>query len=198
MELLASERWAPVPGYEGLYEVSSAGSVRVLKRSPIDKMSRQRNFPAKNLSICYGKQEKYGYGHVTLHDRDGNQERVWVHRIVAAAFIPNPDNKPQVNHKDGNKQNNRVENLEWVTIRENLLHAFATGLHPNDYFEKECGKRPVIVISPSGEHIRFATVSAAAMFMGYKYASHLSRDLHKNNGRCINGYFAYREDGKRK
>lgn len=64
-----------------------------------------------------------GYASVRLPDQN-----YLIHRLVAEAFIPNPQNKPQVNHKDGNKRNNNVDNLEWVTARENNLHAIAMGL----------------------------------------------------------------------
>lgn len=68
-----------------------------------------------------------GYAHVTIYiDKKG--KRVKIHRLVANAFIPNPDNKPYVNHIDGIRSNNRVENLEWVTASENTRHAVDTGL----------------------------------------------------------------------
>jgi len=73
---------------------------------------------------------KAEYLRVTLC-KDGNSELVYVHRLVAEAYIPNPENKPMVNHIDGNKQNNNVGNLEWVTGYENRLHAFELGLYPN-------------------------------------------------------------------
>lgn len=69
-----------------------------------------------------------GYLGVTLYNNgEGSKKRI--HRLVAEAFIPNPDNKPDINHKDGNKTNNSVDNLEWVTKSENMLHAYQTGLN---------------------------------------------------------------------
>ena len=70
---------------------------------------------------------KNGYKRVHV-SKNGKSKRLLVHRIVATAFIPNPDNLPEVNHKDGNKQNNNVSNLEWVTASENQKHAYKTGL----------------------------------------------------------------------
>lgn len=83
-----------------------------------------------------------GNGYLSVHIRDKNNKRHYIHRLVAEAFIPNPDNKPQVNHIDGNKMNNCVENLEWVSCKENIRHAIATGLNTQDYQNK-----PVICLT---------------------------------------------------
>jgi hypothetical protein len=80
--------------------------------------------------LKYGADNK-GYFRTNLA-KDGVNKTVKVHRVVAEAFIPNPDNLPQVNHKDGNKQNNCVENLEWCSASENQKHAFRLGLKTVD------------------------------------------------------------------
>lgn len=86
--------------------------------------------------ILKPRKNKQGYLYVDLSlGHRKLVKSVLVHRLIAETFIPNPDNKPQVNHKDGNKQNNCVNNLEWVTNQENINHSIITGLKPNDYGE---------------------------------------------------------------
>lgn len=118
------EEWKPVKGFEGLYEVSNLGQVRSL-----DRLRKNVKGMAKiNGRIITGNHGEKHYYQVALH-KDGKKKYMSVHRLVAEAFIPNPDGKSQVNHIDGNKQNNVVSNLEWVTPSENILHSFETGLN---------------------------------------------------------------------
>lgn len=105
---LESEKWIPIKGYEGLYEVSTHGNVRSIKRSG-SKGGISKIFDDR------------GYDRVYL-SKNGKMKQFILHRLVAIAFISNLENKEQVNHKDGNKQNNFVHNLEWVTRKENELH----------------------------------------------------------------------------
>lgn len=113
--------WKPVKGYEGFYEVSNTGKVRSLDR--VDKLGRFKK--GKELSSC---DNGNGYQVVNLKV-NGTQKMMTVHKLVAQAFIENPNNLPEVNHKDGDKSNNRVGNLEWCTHSENAKHAHATGLN---------------------------------------------------------------------
>ena len=117
------EKWLPVVGYEGIYEVSNTGHVRGLRR-PKNNNGGVQIIPGRMMT-----ERKNHKGYMTVHlSKDGVQKRVSVHRIVAMAFVENPDGKEQVNHIDGNKLNNRAENLEWVTNNENMQHAIKNGL----------------------------------------------------------------------
>lgn len=115
------EIWHPCAGYETHYEVSNLGNVRSIERMVNNRLHNGlRKSPQKLLKA--GK-SKAGYFIVSFCV-DGVKSNQTVHRLVARAFIPNETNKPQVNHKDGNKLNNHIDNLEWVTVSENGLHAY--------------------------------------------------------------------------
>jgi hypothetical protein len=105
------EEWREIPGYEGFYWASSEGRIRN-RFGKIRTLSNHRD----------------GYLKISLSVRNAKTTGS-VHRLVASAFIPNPENKPQINHKDGNKRNNIISNLEWSTSEENNNHAYETGLN---------------------------------------------------------------------
>lgn len=111
-----NEIWRDVKGYEGLYAVSDIGRVKSLNY----RCTGREWFLSQGIA-------KIGYPVVVLC-KDKIQKMHYVHRLVAEAFLNNPLNKPEVNHIDGNKENNTVGNLEWVTYSENQRHACKTGL----------------------------------------------------------------------
>ena len=117
------EVWKDIKGYEGMYQVSNLGRVRSLNRIITNK---NKKYEIKG-KIISNSTSKLGYKKVTLQS-NGERKTFQVHRLVAQTFINNPNDKPQVNHIDGDKANNQVHNLEWVTSSENITHAFAIGL----------------------------------------------------------------------
>ena len=107
-----NELWKDVKGYEGLYQVSNYGRVKSLTRTMVDNRCT-RTFKGQLLKpMTHNGKQPYLY--VSL-SKCGNIKKVFIHRLVAETFLHNLDNKPQVNHKDGNARNNLVSNLEWVT-----------------------------------------------------------------------------------
>lgn len=117
------EIWNTVPFYQGYYEVSDSGNFRSVDRI-VNGPHGSRLMKGKMLNIRVNKD---GYVHAHFC-KEGVNKAFSAHRIVALAFINNPMNYPEVNHKDGNKQNNHKDNLEWCTTSQNLAHSFAIGL----------------------------------------------------------------------
>ena len=114
------EEWRQVVGYEGYYEVSSLGNLR--------SVDRYVKYPKGGQMLRKGKpmrqnKNKYGYVDVRL-GKLGVEKAHLIHRLVASTFLDNPESKPEVNHKNGIKSDNRLENIEWATKSENRLHAY--------------------------------------------------------------------------
>lgn len=125
------ENWKTIEGYEK-YQVSDKGMVKSFKKS-------------SEGEILKGGIDSDGYHIVLLYPDNGKRYTAKVHRLVAQAFIPNPECKVAVNHIDGVKTNNHVDNLEWNTNSENVKHAFDTGLKRSHY-QDDSHKRPVAQI----------------------------------------------------
>lgn len=120
------ERWIDIQGYEGLYQISSHGNVRSLDRS---KKANHNNY-----YIAKGKLLKHSFNHknypeVALYNKEGKRRNHRIHKLVATNFLVKGSNQTQINHKDGIKSNNNIDNLEWCTGEENIYHAYETGLY---------------------------------------------------------------------
>lgn len=165
------ENWKPVIGYEDLYMVSDNGNVMSLNYNHTKK--------PKLLTI---KNHHTGYKFVMLC-RNGKNANKTIHRLVAEAFIQNPQKLPIVNHKDGDKSNNSVKNLEWVTASENKRHSIdvlGEKFLKNRFLsggEKECSKA-VLQFSKDGTFInRFGSITEASNRTGVCYAT-ISNSAH--------------------
>lgn len=148
------EKWKAVKGYEGLYEVSNYGRVK-----SVAHVSCGRHFKEK---ILKGGKFSNGYLFACLR-KDGSNKNHLVHRLVAVAFLDNPENLPEVNHKDGNRTNNRLENLEWCSRSYNLEHALLIGLMPS-----QCKIRRSVIVKRGEKIATFETMKDCAEFFGFK------------------------------
>jgi len=126
------EQWKEISGYEGCYEVSNYGNVRSIPHKVNTKGGKQRNSPG-----CMMKQKttRNGYKQIGL-SQNGKNKWIGVHRLVAEAFVPNPEGLPQVNHKDEKKTNNYADNLEWVTASDNCKYG-----HRNDTMIEQTSRK---------------------------------------------------------
>ena len=140
------EEWKWIEGYENLYQISTEGRVKSFKKKDPKILTPKRDGKGYYLMVCLSK--------------DGNKKYCLIHRLVAQAFIPNFNNKEQVNHIDGNKKNNKVSNLEWNTPSENINHALDNGLNQS--------RTPVLQLDLiSGEIVsRYKSITDASLRTG--------------------------------
>ena len=166
-----NEIWKDVKDYEGLYQVSNLGRVKSLYTNSILKGCKHIN----------------GYLGVNLY-KNGSKSTKKIHRLVAQAFIPNPENKSQVNHIDENKTNNMVSNLEWMTAKENSNHGTRT--------ERISKTQSIPIIATNlktGEYTEFYGSSECARQLGL-HQSHITEVL-KGRYKQTGGYtFQYKEE----
>ena len=122
---LKCEIWKDIPEYKGLYQASNLGNIRSLDREVIQLSNGGKTYfkhTREGRILSQGIQNG-GYPVVSI-SVNAKRKICTVHRLVASAFIDNPNNYRDVNHKDGNKQNNNIENLEWVSHSENIKHSY--------------------------------------------------------------------------
>ena len=152
------EIWKDIVGYEGLYQVSNLGNVKSCKRIVFYGNNKKQTIHEKILKPDINK---LGYKRVTLC-KYGKTKRMSIHRLVATAFVENPDNKPVVNHIDCNPSNNCVENLEWCTTQENNLYAIKLGrIKPQENGKKTTCKPVVATNITTGEMFYFESIREA-------------------------------------
>lgn len=137
-----TEVWKPIPGFESRYEVSNRGRIRSVDRT-IMRAGAKRMY--KKLSVVLKPRlDKDGYHFVSIY-RNSKPHHLKVHRIVAEAFLQKADSKDEVNHKDFDKINNCVENLEWCSHQQNVRHANSNGRHGGRGTKIQAVKDSVVV-----------------------------------------------------
>lgn len=175
--MIKSEIWKDVIGYEGLYKVSNKGNVYSVAR----KDTIGRKCGGRTLRPRY---HKHGYLHVVLH-KNGIRKNKLVHRLVAEAFLPNPNNFLEVNHLDEIKDNNELSNLEWCDTKYNVNYGTR-----NKRAGKNLSKKVKAVNVISGEVIRFkSTLEAGKKGFSHGNVSMACRGVFKDrNGHLYRGY----------
>lgn len=149
------ELWKDIKGYEGLYQISSLGRVKSLSRITKDG----KHIKEKIRKIAF--HSATGYKFIGLYKY--KTENKLIHRLVAEAFIPNPLKLSDVNHLNGVKTDNRVENLEWVSRSRNLKHAIEIGL-----VESQCKVRRKVIIEKDNKIIKFNSIQECNEYFGFK------------------------------
>ena len=155
------EIWVDILNYEGLYQISNLGRVKNFKTNKILKQSIAK-----------------GYNRIRIKSKN-----YLVHRLIAQAFIPNPYNKPQINHIDSNRLNNDINNLEWCTPKENIIHGIIYGNIKYDYLVKYNVQhiKKIDMYDLNHNYIRsFSSITNAHRFFGSKPTGSISK--------CVNGH----------
>ena len=195
------EIWKDIKGYEGLYMVSSLGRIKSLERTIIRGNGHPQTFKERILKPIITSS---GYLYVSL-SKNGKQQREYVHRLVAMHFLPNPDNKPCVDHINTNKQLNTVNNLLWVTYQENTDNPISKKKHKENVYKSMLGKfgkdhpnsKPIIQLDINGAFIKeWSCAAEVQRELGYKKG--FVGDCCKDKYRTAYGYkWGYVEDYER-
>lgn len=172
IQIIPGEIWKVIPGYEGIYMISSIGRLKSLSRP---SRNNRGIFNTTETIFTQCKLNSTGYFQMRL-TKNNRSICFKAHRLVAMAFIANPENKPYINHKNGIKTDNRVENLEWCTPKENSIHASLTGLLRPSKFKGLTNVsgacKPVLKLDLSGNFIkRYPSLSEASRDMNVRMCS---------------------------
>ncbi len=189
---LPGEYWKNIQGFDDVFYISNIGRIKSASRelnypsrcgNPVTRMTKEK--------MLVLRPTRYGYIQTNLA-HNGVNTMWFVHRLVAIAFIPNPYNFPHVNHIDGDKTNNNVENLEWCTNQENQIHAVRMGLNDHSKYESGKPKKPVVQIDiKTGQIVgRYKSIKEAANAVGQKTSSNIGGVCRGAYGRkTIGGYY---------
>ena len=174
------EKWRDIAGYEGMYQISNLGRVKSLERQMKLNLNKDKNMIKKEKILKPGKTGiRHNYLGVELLKKS-KQKHKYIHRLVAETFIPNPENKPCIDHINGRKLDNRANNLRWVTYKENNNYAQQNGLWKTVTFNK----KPVKCIE-TGEVFESAT--AAARWIHKQISTSKTESIMKNIKACCYG-----------
>lgn len=181
--------WKEIPGLNGLYFANELGQIKSADRPRAYVAGKKSGSYMRKGKILKQAVNSHGYCCVSIALETGKHETVAVHKLIALTFINNPENKPQVNHIDGNKTNNNVKNLEWCTVKENLQHAFDTGLNQGSkpwlgkFGSSHNRSIPVIMCDLSGNELcEYESISEAAKHHGS--ASHITQCIKGTRKTC--------------
>lgn len=193
------EEWRDIKGYEGMYQVSNLGQVKSLERWTHFKNGKKPRLEKERILKLVTHHKGYFKAQLRKNDK---MKAYFVHRLVAEAFIPNPEGKSQVNHKDGIKTNNKTTNLEWVTQSENLKHSYhILGVHKKSVEAMHAPRikaksKPVDVYDSDGNLIReYSSQASAAKDLGVSAGNINNVVKRRGSYKSLKGYvFRYKGD----
>ena len=185
--MITEEIWKDIPNYEGLYQVSSLGRVKSVKRIVPYKNGKVIHRKERLLSLS----DSYGQYYTVGLIKEGNHKTWNVHRLVAMAFIPNPNNLPCINHKDENKYNNLVDNLEWCSYSYNTKYnnVMRTRLNTRNNNQSHGYEKKVYQYDLQGNLVKvWDSVKSINRELGYKPTNISSCCLNKQYRKTAYGY----------